>query len=1082
MKKLLSALLLLMSFAAAANDSAPLWMRYPSISPDGRTIAFTYKGDIYTVPTSGGRALQLTTNPAYDYMPIWSPDGKTIAFASDRYGNFDIFTMPAEGGTPKRITTNSVAEQPRTFTPDGKEILFLAQIMDKANSRQFPYGTLREVYAVSVDGGRPHQVLTIPAEDPSFDKSGKLMAYHDYKGYEDPMRKHHVSPVTRDIWVYDTQAKKHTKISTFGGEDRTPIFGDDSKTLYYLSEQFGDFNVVKTSIDNPTKVEQLTFFKKNPVRFLTKSNSNIFAFGYGGEIYTYKEGGKPEKVAISIVNDQVENTLINNDLTNGASEMSVSPNGKEAAFILRGDVYVASVEYGTTKRITNTPEQERNVSFSPDGRSLVYAGERNGKWQVFTATMVKKDEPFFATSTAVKEESLVTIPEDAFQPSYSPDGKEVAFLKDRTTLSVINLKSKKIRDVLDAKYNYSYQDGDQDYCWSPDSKWFLVKYFEAGGWNKEDIGLVKADGTGTVTNLTNSGYSDSNPKWMMKGQSMIWITDRDGYRSHGSWGSEGDVYGMFFTKKAWDTFKMTKEELDIQKEAEKLTKKDKKDETKKDDAKKDEAKKDSTDKIAPLEIDLNDLESRTTRLTINSSNISDAVLTPDGDKLYYLCSFEKGFDLWVNDLKENSTKLVMKLDGYNGNLVIDKDGKNLFFTSGNTLNKLEISSNKRTTISYKAPKTLDYPAERKYLLDHAYHLVEKKFYDPKLHNVDWNYYHQEYAKFLPYINNNYDFAELLSEMLGELNGSHTGGRYTPAPSSGADQTATLGLIYNDSYSGDGLMVAEVIKKGPFENGKTKVAPGIVITAIDADTIKAGADYYPMLNRKAGKATVVGLLNPKTGQRWEEIVKPISKGTENNLLYDRYVERQEAYVDSISNGRIGYVHVRGMNSESFRETYSKTLGKFRNKEALIVDTRFNGGGWLHNDLAILLSGKKYAEFAPKGQYIAAEPLSQWAKPSVVLASEGNYSDAHGFPFTYKTLKIGKLIGKPVAGTMTAVWWENLQDRTLTIGVPQVGVRDMNGNFLENHTLQPDIEVDFTPEDVANGIDPQLERAVKELLKK
>ena len=424
----------------------------------------------------------------------------------------------------------------------------------------------------------------------------------------------------------------------------------------------------------------------------------------------------------------------------------------------------------------------------------------------------------------------------------------------------------------------------------------------------------------------------------------------------------------------------------------------------------------------------------------------------------------------------------MKLDGFSGNLVMDNEGKNLFFTSGNTLNKFEISSNKRTTISYKAPTSIDFPAERKYMLDHTIHLVEKKFYDPKLHNVDWKYYHQEYAKFLPHINNNYDFAELLAELLGELNGSHTGGRFSPTPSSSADQTATLGLIYNDSYSGDGLMVAEVIKKGPFANGKTKVAPGIVISAIDGDTIKAGSDYFPLLNRKAGKATVIGLFNPKTGERWEEIVKPISKGSENGLLYDRYVERQEAYVDSLSNGRIGYVHVKGMDSESFRETYSKTLGKFRNKEALIVDTRFNGGGWLHNDLINLLSGKKYAEFTPRGQYIGSEPMFQWAKPSVVLMSEGNYSNAHGFPFVYKALNVGKLIGKPVAGTMTAVWWEKLQDRSITIGVPQIGMRDMSGNYLENQTLQPDIDVDFTPEDVANGIDPQLERAVKELLKK
>ncbi len=1075
MKKLLFSLLVLFAFGASANDSAPLWMRYPSISPDGKTIAFTYKGDIYTVALNGGRATQLTTNTAYDYMPVWSPDSKTIAFASDRNGNFDIYTMSAQGGTPKRITSNSVAELPRTFTPDGKEILFLAQIMDKANSRQFPDRGMRELYAVSVDGGRPHQVLTTTTEDPSFDKSGKLMAYHDFKGYEDPLRKHHTSPVTRDIWVYNTQTKKHTKITSFGGEDRTPIFGDDGKTLYYLSEQFGDFNVVKTSIDNPTKVEQLTFFKKNPIRFLTKSNDNTFAFGYGGELFTYKDGGKPEKVAVSIVNDQVENTVVNNDVTNGASGMAVSPNGKEVAIILRGDVYVTSVEYATTKRITNTPEQERSVSFSPDGRSLVYAGERNGKWQVYTSTLVKKDEPFFATSTSVKEETLVSIAEDAFQPTYSPDGKEVAFLKDRVTLSVINLKSKKIRDVVDAKYNYSYSDGDQDYSWSPDSKWFLVKFFENGGWGSVDIGLIKADGTGSITNLTNSGYGDENPKWMMNGKSMIWMNDKQGFRSHGGGESESDVYGMFFTKKAWDTFKMSKEELEIQKESEKLAKKDKK-EKKEEDTKKD------TTATTPIDIDLNDIESRVERLTINSSNISDAVLTPDGDKLYYLSRFEKGFDLWVNELKEDNTKLVMKFDGYSSNLVMDKDGKNLFLVAGSSINKIEIASNKKTTISYKAPKTIDYPAERRYILDHTIRLVEKKFYDPKLHNVDWNYYHQEYGKMLPYINNNYDFAELLSELLGELNGSHTGGRYSPAPSQGADQTATLGLIYNDTYTGDGLMVAEVIKKGPFTTDKTKVKPGVVVATIDGDTLKAGADYFPMLNRKAGKATVIGLVDPKTGDRWEEIVKPISKNNEGNLLYDRFVERQEAYVDSLSNGRVGYVHVRGMNSDSFRETYSKTLGKYRNREALIVDTRFNGGGWLHNDLAILLSGKKYAEFAPRGRFIGDEPATQWNKPSAVITSEGNYSDAHGFPYAYKALKIGKVIGKPVAGTMTAVWWENLQDRTLTIGVPQVGVRDMNGNYLENQTLQPDIEVDYTPEDVANGIDPQIERAVKELLKK
>jgi C-terminal processing protease CtpA/Prc len=184
---------------------------------------------------------------------------------------------------------------------------------------------------------------------------------------------------------------------------------------------------------------------------------------------------------------------------------------------------------------------------------------------------------------------------------------------------------------------------------------------------------------------------------------------------------------------------------------------------------------------------------------------------------------------------------------------------------------------------------------------------------------------------------------------------------------------------------------------------------------------------------------------------------------------------------MSNGHIGYVHVKGMNSESFRKVYADLLGKYRDKEAVIVDTRFNGGGWLHDDLATLLSGKRYVDYVPRGQYIGSEPISKWYKPSIVLVSEGNYSDAHGFPFVYKTLKIGKLVGMPVPGTMTAVWWERLIDPSLVFGIPQMGVKALNGEYLENHQLYPDIQVSISPEDAAAGIDTQIKAAVEELLK-
>lgn len=211
------------------------------------------------------------------------------------------------------------------------------------------------------------------------------------------------------------------------------------------------------------------------------------------------------------------------------------------------------------------------------------------------------------------------------------------------------------------------------------------------------------------------------------------------------------------------------------------------------------------------------------------------------------------------------------------------------------------------------------------------------------------------------------------------------------------------------------------------------------------------------------------------------VRPLSGGELNELLYQRWVERNEAYVDSISGGRIAYVHVRGMDSPSFRAVYDRLLGKYRNAEAVVVDTRWNGGGWLHNDIAILLSGKKYVDYSPRGQYVGSDPFSQWTKPSVMLTNEANYSDAHGTPYTYKTLKIGKLVGAPVPGTMTAVWWEQQIDPTIVFGIPQVTSLDVNGKPLENQQLNPDIEVYNNPGEELNGIDRQLEAAVKALLK-
>jgi C-terminal processing protease CtpA/Prc len=289
----------------------------------------------------------------------------------------------------------------------------------------------------------------------------------------------------------------------------------------------------------------------------------------------------------------------------------------------------------------------------------------------------------------------------------------------------------------------------------------------------------------------------------------------------------------------------------------------------------------------------------------------------------------------------------------------------------------------------------------------------------------------------------------------------------------------LGVFWDESHTGNGLKIKEIIKGSPLIRANSKLKPGVIIERIDGELIEAGKTYWHLLDGKAGQNVLLTAID--NGNRFEEIVKPISYGQQNDLLYNRWVEQREALVEQYSGGRLGYVHIRGMNSASFRDVYQNLLGKHRDKEAVVVDTRFNGGGWLHDDLATLLSGREYQQFTPRGVYIGSDPFNKWNKPSIVVMGEGNYSNAHGFPWLYKELGIGKLVGTPVPGTMTAVWWETQIDPTLVFGIPQVTVVDMRGVIMENTQLYPDIEVYNTPESLLSNDDLQLKRAVEELLK-
>lgn len=1063
------------------NAASPLWMRDVQISPDGTEIAFCYKGDIYKVSAGGGTAIQLTTQPSYECTPIWSPDSKQIAFASDRNGNFDIFVMPATGGTAQRLTTHSSSELPSAFTPDGKYILFSASIQDPSQSALFPTTAMTELYKVPVNGGRTEQVLGTPAEAVCYAPSGEFFLYQDRKGFEDEWRKHHTSSITRDIWLYDTKTGKHTNLTNHAGEDRNPVLSPDGKSVYLLSERKGSFNVYSFPLDNAQDLKAVTSFKTHPVRFLSMSHGGTLCYAYDGEIYTQKDNATPQKINIDIVRDD-QDKIADLTFTNGATSGTVSPDGKQIAFIVRGEVFVTSTDYATTKQITHTPAREAGLTFAPDNRTLAYASERNGNWQLFLAKIARKEEANFPNATIIEEEVLLpSATVERAYPQFSPDGKELAFIEERNRLMVINLDTKKVRQITDGSTWFS-TDGNFDYQWSPDGKWFTLEFIGNRHDPYSDIGLVSAKGDSPITNLTNSGYMSGSPRWVLDGNAILFTTERYGMRAHASWGSQNDAMLVFLNQDAFDKFRLSKEDYELQKELEKEQQKDKEKasiDPKKDKKKDPQTDTEKKDEIKNILVELNGLEDRIIRLTPNSSNLGSTIISKDGETLYYLSAFEGGFDLWKMDLRKKETKLLHKMNAGWASMDMDKDGKSLFVLGGNTMQKMDLSGETLKPINYKAEMKMDLAAEREYMFDHVYKQQQKRFYNTNMHGVNWDTMSAAYRKFLPHINNNYDFAELLSEWLGELNVSHTGGRFSP--SIPEDATASLGVLTDWNYKGKGASIMEVIEKGPFDHARSKVKAGTIIEKINGQEITPETDYHTLLNDKANKKTLVSLYNPQSGERWEEVVIPIGNGILNNLLYKRWVKQRAADVDKWSDGRLGYVHIQSMGDDSFRSVYSDILGKYNNREGIVIDTRFNGGGRLHEDIEVLFSGKKYFTQVVRGREACDMPSRRWNKPSIMLTCEANYSNAHGTPWVYSHQKLGKLVGMPVPGTMTSVSWERLQDPSLVFGIPVIGYRLPDGSYLENTQLEPDIKVANSPETIVKGEDTQLKTAVEELLK-
>lgn len=1048
MKKGFLTTVLLISCLFLWAQGNPLWMRYPAISPDGKMIAFSHRGNMYVVPSKGGKARVIVKNESHNIMPVWSRDSRFIAYAGNQYGNYDIYIIPVKGGNSKRLTFHSADEFPYNFFPDNSAVVFGASRLDDTENRQFPSEALTELYAVPATGGRVQQLLTTTAEDAKVSSDGNRILYHDRKGRENPWRKHQMSSIARDIWLFDKRKGNHTKISQYEGENRSPVFAKSEQYLYYLSERDGSFNIYGQSL-NDSISRQLTFFKDAPIRFLSIAFDNTLCFGWDGQIYLKKENKEAVKVNIEFEIPSLKNQHQTVEIEE-ANEWAVSPNGKEFAFISRGEVFVGDFSGNSIKQITHTSEAEHSVSFSPDGKTLLYASERGGRWKVILAQMSNPLDSFFYASSTIEEKVIIANDNENYQPAFSPNGKEIAYIENRNSLKIFDIKSGNSKAILGNEHLLSRRDHDQYFRWSPDGKWLLVQYMEQGQGNQE-VGLVSTSGHGKVLNLSKNGYNDEAPIWMADGKMIVWNSDRKGLRNENRSNVQSDIYALIL------------DEVLLR-----------------------EIKGGITDSsqvfrqgFLDLELSdpLNRLSDRTLRLTTSSSFLGEGFVTKDGMKLYYLEKKDAFYDVWVLDVKSREKRKLLELNVQNAELKSNINDPFLYVLSGNEIIKLDPEKSLKESVFFKTQIIVNTFEERKALFEHIWRRTNETFYTRGFHGANWQKLKGQYSKYILDIDNNIDFTEMLNELLGELNVSHTAATFKDNRK-GKDATASLGVFYDKSYLGAGVKIKEIIRNGPLDYSFLGISAGDVIESINGKVIDAKSDIDSFLNHKSG---VEIRLKMRTQNGIKELkVKPISLSTEEDLLYQRWVKKNEEETFSKSKGSIGYIHLYRMNDEAFRNTYQDVLGKFANCKALVVDTRFNRGGDLAPELVSFLSGRPIRVNTNDEFVRNSEPSSRSKMITAVLANEANYSDGQCFAYDYQILHMGKLIGMPIPGSCTWMTGQTLQDPTLHFSVPTFGVKTMQGRYMENYQTEPDIQVVNDYQSVSMGKDLQLERAISELM--
>lgn len=1064
-------------------------VRYPAYHA-GR-VAFTYLADIWTADDTGKNVMRLTAHPARDAYPRFSPDGRWIAFSSDRKGNLDVYVIPAAGGAPKQLTFHSADDNVLGWTPDGKAVLFSSMRGDDF---------LAKLWLVDAETGAERPAGTDYGLAASFSPDGKRIAYNQ-RG-QVYWRKYYRGSYQTDVFVLDLAAKKAANLTDFNGMDSWPMWGRDG-FIYFVSDRDGGglTNIWRVS-EKGGKAEKVTQFTSGDVRWPSISADGktiVFEHDFG----VWKLDVASRKAAPIQLDIEAETQLNPEEIRtfqSRADQFHIQPAGQRVVFSTYGEIFTAPVEEGDLVQLTEGAARDRYPAWSPDGKHIAYVSDQSGREEVWVVPA--------SGGAAQKVTDLDTL---KLEIRWSPDSKRILFTTSDNQLYVHTLGGQTVM-LASSKYgNISSP------VMSPDGKW--VAFAMPDEARQTDIWMVPSQGGAAPRRATFDSYPESSPRFSSDGSKLYFL--RLGTTGMGTAAMMPD----WMSSQIWVTY------------LERLDKDPNAPEEPAEDTEGSPAAmrrpQQQNQPLREIQIDWDGLERRTSQVTRAAGGVRAYEPVPGGRTLVFVTTEGTGMRgtpvvYTIQDNGRQQTRVTAGnppagggeggppqpgMGGFGGGitqLAVTRNGRTLFFKEGDGIYSVSLpaapagGSGGRMTagmqppasgapsgaggaarrrINFTARVRIDLQRQWQQMFDDAWRTMKYRFYDPKMHGYDWDAMRAKYQPLVEFVGDRQELLNIVNEMIGELNASHTGAAPPPGGREGAVQTQHPGIEFVPDDAAGRYKVAYVYKDGPADKDWVKVRAGDYLLAVDGKPVTTKDNLWKFLHNQRLNRRMTLRLNDKPAEEgaWDARIEPVSVSQYATLRYEKWVKDRRDMVDKLSGGKVGYVHIRAMNQDSLRK-FEKELREFRNKPALIIDQRWNGGGNIEQQLLAILVQREYQIWQPRGTEPTGRPFAGYFGKKIVLQNWRSASNAEMFPAGFRALGLGKTLGTQTMGAVIGTGSYSLIDGS-TVRTPGVGVYLANPKRtnMENLGVKPDIEVENTPEDNLSGKDRQLEAAVAEMLK-